>query len=154
MLKEIFNTIFKCKYLKTCEGVPVYLNNDFVKGNGFMFSAVFKGSSNYIIAVDNEFLTLSKRTQEYILQHEIGHIINGHLNLTEISYDARMNDLLNNKVLNIELEADMYACKVIGLDNFIGSINELINRSDLYDFTIKEYCLRAKKVLENLGSPN
>ena len=93
MLKEIFNTIFRCKYLKTCEGVPVYLNNDFVKGNGFMFSAVFKGSSNYIIAVDNEFLTLSKRTQEYILQHEIGHIINGHLNLTEISYDARMNDL-------------------------------------------------------------
>ena len=152
MFKElIMNTIFKCKYLGTCEQIPIYLNDDFVKANGYMFSVVFKGSDNYIIAVDNEFLTLSKRTRNYILQHEIGHIVNNHLNLgTKISYDVRMSDLLNNKVLNTELEADIYACKVIGLDNFINSIDELIKYPDLYDFTIKEYRLRKEEVLKKL----
>lgn len=152
-LFNLFNLFFKCKYLGTFENTPVYLNNEFVKNAGYRFSVVFKkcDDSGFIIAVDDTFFRTSKTTQKYLLYHEIGHILNGHLDMKKC-YDARVNDVLNNTVSYMELEADMYACNKIGASNFIKSIDELIKFSNNYNYTIKEFILRKNKVLEKLGN--
>lgn len=149
-LKNLLIEIFKCKYIGTFENIPIYLNSEFVENNGYKFSAIFKkhDNSGFIIAVDHYFLKMSKIAQKFILYHEIGHMVNGHLNKRYDS-EKRINDVLNNSISAIELEADIYSCSKIGINNFIYSINEIINFLNEDDIGKKELSYRKNWIVNN-----
>lgn len=63
-----------------------------------------------MIIVDNVFRKLSKRTQYFVLMHEIGHYHYNHRPENYLLYFAnRFKAIVSGKVLDMELEADSFA---------------------------------------------
>ena len=76
------------------------------------------------VFTDDQFRKMSPPTQMAILAHEMGHYKCGHK--PGITYQIdRLKAIMQNKVLPIEVEADAYACKIVGAWNMINALEEL-----------------------------
>lgn len=76
------------------------------------------------VFTDDQFRKMSPSTQKAILAHEMGHYKCGHT--PSITYQIdRLKAIMQGKVLEMELEADAYACKVVGAWNMINALEEL-----------------------------
>lgn len=76
------------------------------------------------VFTDDQFRKMSPSTQKAILAHEMGHYKCGHT--PSITYQIdRIKAIMHNQVLPMELEADAYACKVVGAWEMIDALQEL-----------------------------
>jgi hypothetical protein len=90
------------------------------------------------IFVGPDFMRTDEKIQRFLLQHEIGHILNGHVNLPENaesltiaetteSLNKYLTDRINSDDVDpIELIADKYAADILGVDYVIESLQLLI----------------------------
>lgn len=77
------------------------------------------------VVVDNNFRKLSDKAKKAILAHELGHYKLEHRPGFSLMYMfERTLCTLQGKVLDIELEADEYACRLVGAKTFVEALNE------------------------------
>lgn len=146
LIKKLFN---KRRYLNKYKDTNVYLDNETMDKTGYMFSALVTYNGKETIIVDNNFLKLDTIVQKYLLEHEVGHIVNRHMYTNDGNVDIRLDAIKNNDVSPYELEADYYAIKNIGMNNYIYSVDKLIDLID-YPPGKKELMIR-KGILEKIG---
>lgn len=120
------------KVTKNSNKILVVLNDDAVKAYGLqfaMFTHFYVGTIfSPIIIVDNNFMDLEDDVQDFIIQHEIGHMVNG-----DISDDP--SEAYKRNIMH-ELEADNYAVKVAIDETDSTSIAKFIQYSALSFFKI------------------
>jgi hypothetical protein len=88
------------------------------------------------VYTDDRFRNLSEATQKAILAHELGHYKLGHK--PDITYQfKRISKILNDRVLQIELDADAYACKQVGPWQMIEALEELMTLDGISKKEIK-----------------
>jgi hypothetical protein len=72
-------------------------------------------------------LSASAHCIEFVLYHEIGHIRNKDMEITDYR-DIRKESILSGSVMLPELRADMYAAKKIGKELAVRSLEEILKR--------------------------
>ena len=82
------------------------------------------------IITDNIFNKMSKETQEFIIQHELGHF-NLHKHMLISGFER--ND-------QMEFEADAYSANIVGYENAIRALEELKETLDLLGFGKNKEC--------------
>lgn len=76
------------------------------------------------VFTDNNFRRMSPETQKAVLAHELGHYKCGHKPGVLYQLD-RLKAIVCNKVLDMELEADLYAAKLVGFKTYLKALHEL-----------------------------
>ena len=76
----------------------------------------------FAIIVDDNFMELSQPTKEFIIQHEIGHLVNSHVYTMKKFIKRNMS----SKVSDDEREADEYSCLKVGKENTISALKEIL----------------------------
>lgn len=161
MLKQLFNILFSNRmYLGTYHEVDIYLDDNTIGRSGLIFSATATNENGEsIILVDNTFPKLDARVKRYLLEHEMGHIkyeINE--NMSSIR-NERLQNLKKGTISLSELNADYYAINQIGVDDYIYSVNKLIELNEFIPGQ-KELMMRkdlmlkyvsGKELLEKIG---
>jgi hypothetical protein len=107
-------------------------------------AVVLKGTTE--VYTDAQFRKMSKSTQRAILAHEMGHYKHKHNPGLTYQLD-RLKSVMNNKVLKMELEADAYACGIVGPWQMIEALKEL---STIKGVSKKELKLRINYIKSNI----
>lgn len=97
------------------------------------------------VYTDIRFRGMSDATQYAILCHELGHYKHKHNGGITYAFD-RLIAIKNKTVLPMELEADMYACSIVGKRAMISALLEL--KSYLKGYSSKEIELRIKAIMK------
>lgn len=97
------------------------------------------------VYTDARFRDMSADTQKAILAHEMGHYKCNHKPGLTYSFD-RIKAILKGQVLPMELEADAYACSVVGSANVVNALKELIPY--VHGAARKEVIYRIKAIKE------
>lgn len=107
--KEGFGIGYINSYAKiTGHGIPVVLSDETVHNNSCIYAVCVQYTSGkYVIYVDNNYMSMPKRVQEFIIWHELGHI----------HEDGVV------RTLECECRADAYAAKKVGKRNAIYALN-------------------------------
>lgn len=143
----------------------IFDKNDYLENNYRCRGEITEtkeGNEIFIIYVNETYKNLLYNKYKIfcaIALHELGHYLNGDLNenngmdTAQISQE-RLNCILNNKVLPMELNADKFAVNEIGKSTMNSSIDYLIKlRKERNDpgmqLAIKEFELR-KKAIKNI----
>ena len=111
--------------LDTIDGVNIYYNpySMLLVGypDGIAFTINF-GSPTIIVG--RKFLVMSKDAQEFTIAHELGHLYCRHV--ADFTYPVQRElKILKGEVLSIELEADAYAVKKIGMKRALNALDEI-----------------------------
>lgn len=104
---------------------PTYL-----LANLFIFCCTVLASNAYYLVIDKHFYQLSPETQDFILYHEMGHIINKDLEKEEKctllkSLGRLLLSIFFTKIKQEEIQADLHAVSVVGIDKSINALKEL-----------------------------
>lgn len=103
-------------------------------------AVVLRGTTE--VYTDVQYRRMSPSTQKAILAHELGHYKCKHT--PSITYQLdRAKAIMQNRVLPMELEADAYACKVVGAWEMIDALQEL---STIKSVSKKELRLRINYI--------
>jgi Zn-dependent peptidase ImmA (M78 family) len=95
----------------------------------------------YIIT-DSIFNLMSKETQDFIINHELGHFY-CHKNLLDNGFER------NDKM---EFEADEYSANVVGIENAINALKEIKETLDILGFGKAKECINEfDRRIENLN---
>ena len=95
----------------------------------------------YIIT-DSLFNLMSKETQDFIINHELGHF-HCHKNLLDSGFER------NDKM---EFEADEYSANIVGIENAIKALEEIKETLDILGFgKVKECTNEFDRRIENLN---
>ena len=95
----------------------------------------------YIIT-DSLFNTMSKETQNFIINHELGHF---YCHKTKLDNGFERND-------EMEFEADEYSANIIGIDNAIVALKEIKETLDILGFGKAKDCTdEFDRRIENLN---
>lgn len=86
-----------------------------------------KGKNTYI-RLSTMYLCASPNCVEFLLYHEIGHIRNKDMQITEYR-EKRKEAILTGVIMMPERLADMYAAKKVGKSNAIKALEEMIKRT-------------------------
>ena len=92
-------------------------------------------ASTDFILTDSNFEGLSYETKRFILLHEVGHQVNGHLEQlastsTEEIVEQRMEYIEAGQVMPIELEADAYTLNFMTKEQAYNALEELQSAMD------------------------
>jgi hypothetical protein len=98
------------------------------------------------VYTDAQYRRMSPDTQRAILAHELGHYKCNHKPGITYQFD-RAKAIMHNTVLDMELEADAYACKVVGPNVMINALKEL---STIKGVSKKELKLRIHHIKSNI----
>lgn len=119
------------------------LDNVFVRAHGLQFAAILiYTTGEHEIYVDDAFLELSPETQQFVIEHERGHMVMKH----KSDLKKRRWATLTGKVYMDEIEADAYAMFVLGKEAVLHGLEELYKIT--YDKEIKR---RIKIVAKSKG---
>lgn len=94
------------------------------------------------VYTDAQFRKMNPSTQKAILAHEMGHYKCNHKPGLTYQFD-RIKAIMHGRVLPMELEADAYACKVVGPWEMIDALQEL---STIKGVSKKELRLRINHI--------
>lgn len=95
----------------------------------------------YIIT-DSIFDLMNKETQDFIINHELGHFY-CHKNLLDNGFER------NDKM---EFEADEYSANVVGIENAINALKEIKETLDILGFGKAKECINEfDRRIENLN---
>lgn len=115
------------------------------KGIGFAGALFVKFPDEKIpiIIIDDHFKLLSKKSQEFFLMHEMGHINAKHLEELETKNVGKLHNFLRwfGKNWNYEFEADNYAAGICGKEAAIAALVEVWNLE-----TIGNALLNAREI--------
>lgn len=106
-------------------------------------AVVLNGTTD--VYTDTRFRSMSANTQKAILAHEMGHYKCNHVAGFTYSFN-RIKAILNGQVLPMELEADAYACSIVGSVNMVNALKELIPY--VHGIARKEVIYRIKAIIE------
>lgn len=127
--------------------IPVVKHSDYLhcQGMALAATAVFEGFENPIlIVVDNYFDMLPLTAQDFFIQHEIGHIVNGDMNQSKEVLDKWTEDRKKCIIPECEFYADYYAANQLGFDVAINAMEFMIKNTDMYSGTKSEFRRRIK----------
>lgn len=97
--------------------------NIHVSGAGKML--MHDGSIVYCVVVDTNFMLLPKEEQLVMFYHELGHIVNGHL---DKPFKMTINKIARLLGLGtMEFEADKYAARKTSIDKVIVTLKHVAN---------------------------
>ena len=94
------------------------------------------------VFTDAQYRKMSPSTQTAILAHELGHYKSRHTPTLTYQFD-RIKAIMQNRVLDMELEADEYACSIVGPYAMIRALKEL---STIKGISKKELKLRINHI--------
>lgn len=122
--------------------IPVVLKSRFLMSCGFMFSCATRlADSSTIIVVDKYFMELPEECKDFLLFHELGHIINGDTNLTETEAVKEFNNRTQGILSEREIKADKFASERITYKKAKKVLKYLVKN---YSLAEKEMKLRIK----------
>lgn len=125
--EQILNSRLIDKFVIQGRTIVVSYNNDVLKSLQVKFAFVrIIDEYNYMITVDDTFMKCSNETKNFIIEHEIGHIMlhmNNKIGLTE-KIKRFFNCLF--EINSYEFEADSYACRKVGKECAINAFKEII----------------------------
>lgn len=127
-------------------------NHDFVEYNDALFCVSLKDSNHknrYYIIADNNFKKLTPVAKRFLVFHELGHVVNGDLELKNFFKCAIYSFIrsffgIGNKM---EYKADNYAVRNVGKISALNSMKELIDlKGD--QLSKKELDERKRRIME------
>lgn len=130
-------------------GYPIVKNPSYCAANYILFAAcVTLGNGTKVIMCDNIFDKLSEHTKQFIIYHEIGHIINNdHEKIkNQIEYVVKRT-LCISDITNIELAADRYAIEHVGKHNALLALMEMMDVAGFVVNVNKEFKKRIEQCL-------
>ena len=119
----------------TCKLIVIY-NPYMVISRGWAIAGCMTDTVNQIVVfVDDDYMHMSKNTQEFIIYHELGHIV--------CNYSTR---LLSMRHINQEYEADMYAIQHSnhGIDALVEVSTYIITRKAKKEINLRIKHLRKE----------
>lgn len=108
-------------------GYPIIHNSELLIGTGGIIAAVIPfqtinlfgmGNSEIkkAIVVDDLFYKLSKEAQDFIIYHEIGHIMHEDVNPCKTAFEYNIKRMFTKQFAKMEMAADNYAASIVGHD--------------------------------------
>lgn len=98
------------------------------------------------IRVNQQFMNLDHNTQKFILYHELGHIHYGH---NKQSYELNMKNKRKRRLYNKigivpkeEIQADLYAAKMLGKENALKALQDSLNILKGKEFRIRKLLVK------------
>ena len=125
--------------------------SEYLHAKGICLAAVVSaktmfGETLQIVMCNNIAFELPEYVQEFLIQHEIGHAVNGDLNMTPLESCKLMIKRTLGFLPEMELKADAYAAKVNGIESTKNAIKFLILDTNLPFISKLELIRRYKKV--------
>lgn len=84
----------------------------------------------WVLVTDDLYEDLSTNTQDFIVQHEIGHLVNKDTMDVSSIIKVFINRFLKKEYREMEYNADLYAAKMIGYENAKAALKELFNNKN------------------------
>ena len=138
-VKEVMDMDMIMFPVELVEGIAVFENTGMVRLSGGLVGLAYKDVIDGQLKIALE-KGLPSEVREFVLQHELTHIKLGHVSDAYASGENTRLTLLKRvfakKVDERELQADRYACDVVGREK---SINALMW---MYELTLNKECLR------------
>lgn len=135
--------------LENGKEIAIVKNSEYLHKQGYAFAAVaFFTSFDYdtLIVVDNYFEIIPEYIQNFYIQHEIGHIMNGDLDKS-IEELAKINKERQKGIIpQMELDADYYAAQQVGFEDAINALQYIIDNTDIFSGTRHEHKVRIKNL--------
>ncbi len=98
------------------------------------------------IRVNQQFMNLDENTQKFILYHELGHIYHGHNKQSyEVNARNRRKRRLYAKfglVPKEEIQADLYAVKMLGKENALKALNQSLKSLKVKEFITRKLIVK------------
>jgi len=107
------------------EWVCLHDEHIYFKGYNLNVPAIFLCGRTLRVRANDAWSKLPKHLKEATVAHEIGHREMGHASVPQDNPFYRTGFILQGKVNPRELEADRYACKLVGTENYVKSLREL-----------------------------
>jgi hypothetical protein len=133
------------------EWVCLHDEDVYFRGYNPSLPAIFLCGRSLRVRANDAWSKLPKHLKNATVAHEIGHREMGHASVPQDNPFYRTGFILRGTVNPRELEADRFACKLVGRDNFIKALRELremmaINPSTP-NSTLRELKLRAEALV-------
>lgn len=125
-------------------GYQIIHCNDVIWGTNSRIACAGSFAYTDCIYVDDFYFMFPDYVQEFILYHELGHIVNKH---TDSVLDIRIHNLRRLfRVDELEIEADAYAVKYLGKEKSLKALMYLHNRIHLPMLSRREIKKRIRRV--------
>lgn len=137
-------------------GYPIIHNNELLRNKNCLIAGMVPfynidifgnkvGEPIYAIVVDDLFYKLSNVSQEFIIYHEIGHVVHNHMDgLDEKDYMSKRRN--TTKYASMEIEADNYAAKHVGYRNAYHALVEMYELIRIWKSPEDKERLRSMKM--------
>ena len=127
----------KCFWIDEVNDVCTYddICDDFLHSQGIIYAGVTKVKFGdrvlNVITCDSNFLELDENTRNFLIYHEVGHVIHNHTNMN--TKQAKYNIIKRSLGIlpKMEIQADCYAASVIGKDAAKLALRSLISNKKL-----------------------
>jgi hypothetical protein len=107
------------------------------------------------IRANDAWTKLPKNLKEATVAHELGHLEMNHVAQPSKMVFGRLSYVMRGSVDPKELEADHYACKLIGREKYSKALKEMISlaqNAHRHELSIYELMLREKEIAKQLRS--
>ena len=127
--------------------------SEYLHGKGIFLAAVVTaqtlfGNNYHVVLCDEATFELPKFVQEFLIQHEVGHAVNG--DLEQVKTSIKSYELILKRALGflpeMEIKADAFAVKINGIEDTKKAIKFLIHETNLPFNSKLELVRRYKKV--------
>lgn len=140
-------------------GYPIIHNNEILISNGGIIIGVIpfqtidlfgnvNGDTKNVIVVDDLFYKLTKEAQDFIIYHEIGHIVYDHKNPCKSAFEYNTKRAFTKQFAKMEIEADNYAASIVGYTAGYNTLSQMLNILKLRNN--KEDKLRIKNMKQHI----
>lgn len=114
------------------DGIPVIRSSEMVHSITSLLACTtalntIYGTTVRVICVDEYFDLAPKYVQEFVINHEIGHIKNKHFENGSVNASFKHIFTRSIKLSKEEVEADLYAYNKIGKENSILALEYILN---------------------------
>lgn len=99
-----------------------------------------------VIMHDEAFELLPKFVQKFLLYHEIGHVVNDDINISEEESKRLIVKRAFGVLPKMEVKADAYAASVVGVDSARKALQFLIDKTDIPMISKIECRRRIRKI--------
>lgn len=133
------------------EWVCLHDEHIYFKGYNPNIPAIFLCGRSLRVRANDAWSKLPRHLKEATVAHEIGHREMGHASIPQDNPFYRTGFILRGEVNPRELEADRYACKLVGRDKLIKALIELrellAEEPTTAATTLRELQLRAEALV-------
>ena len=126
-------------------GYPVIKNSALCAASGIIFAGCIKlDSGSFVIIYDDLFEKLTDSSKEFVIYHEIGHIVHEDHKKIDATYIVKRM-LCFSDIMNLELAADKYAIDKVGRNTVFCGLIEMLHIAGFNVTCNKEYKKRLEQ---------